>query len=56
MELLDLVKGDPEALVRVQQRALIPLELQLIGAKTNSGLTTFELVQSARSAMRSGLV
>ena len=55
MELLDLVNGDPEALFRVQQRALIPLELQLIGAEADSGLTAFELVWSARSALRSSL-
>jgi hypothetical protein len=52
-ELLDLVHDDSGTLSRVQQKVLLPLELQLIHIEAESGLTALELVQSTRAALRS---
>lgn len=52
-ELLELVDGDSEVLLKLQQRVLVPLELRLIDAEKVKGLSEFELVQSFRAALRS---
>jgi hypothetical protein len=52
-ELFGLVKGDADLLLRIQQRALVPLELQLLRTEAERGLTARGLVQATRAALRS---
>ena len=51
-ELLELVNDDPQMLARVQQRFLVPLELQLMNTETGSNVTVSELLQFTRAAFR----
>jgi hypothetical protein len=54
-ELLELVKGDAALLIRIQQRALVPLELQLLCTEAERALTARGLVQATRTALRSSI-
>ena len=52
-ELLELVEDDSEMLRRIQESALLPLELQMLDPEGRDALSPFELVQSTRAALRS---
>jgi len=54
-ELLSIVGESQEALGRVQQRILIPLELEYLDPEENAQLTAVGLVLSVRAALRSSL-
>ena len=54
-ELARLIDGDADLFVRIQQRVLVPLELQLMRTEVERGLTAPDLVQATRAALRSSI-
>jgi hypothetical protein len=52
-ELLKFVGNDATMLVRVQCSVLVPLEFELMRDEVDTGLTAYEIVRKARSALRS---
>jgi len=54
-ELAQLVDGDSDLLGRIQHKVLVPLELHLMRAELDRGLTALDLVQATRAALRSSI-
>ena len=55
VELVELVKDEPDTLLRVQRRVLIPLELSFMKSEVAGGLSVSEFLDATLSALRSSI-